>query len=141
MTPSRLPTHEEVRVAYQQGEAAVLTLFDGLHAVIRALEARVQVLEDQRVKNSDNSSKPPSSDGLQKPCPRSLRPTSAKKRGGQPGHIGVTLKAVDHPQHTQVHHVDRCSRCRASLKMIEAQGYEKRQVFDLPPVQVEVTEH
>ena len=70
MTPSRLPTHEEVHAAYQQGEEAVIALFDGLHAVIRALEAQVQSQEDQRVKNSSNSSKPPSSDGLQKPHPQ-----------------------------------------------------------------------
>jgi transposase len=141
MTPSRLPTHEEVHTAYQQGEEAVIALFDGLHAVIRALEARVQSLEDQRVKNSNNSSKPPSSDGLQKPRPRSLRPTSDKPSGGQPGHIGVTLKAVDHPRHTQVHHVHQCSCCQANLDAVEVREYEKRQVFDLPPVQVEVTEH
>jgi len=48
MTTSPLPTHEEVRAAYQHGVEAVLALFDGLQAVIRALEARVQVLEDQR---------------------------------------------------------------------------------------------
>jgi transposase len=141
MTPSRLPTHEEVHTAYQQGEEAVIALFDGLHAVIRALEARVQSLEDQRVKNSSNSSKPPSSDGVQKPRPRSLRPTSDKPSGGQSGHIGVTLKAVDHPHHTQVHHVHQCSRCQANLDAVEVHEYEKRQVFDLPPVQVEVTEH
>jgi transposase len=141
MTPSRLPTHEEIRAAYQQGEEAVLALFDGLQAVIRALEARVQVLEDQRVKNSNNSSKPPSSDGLQKPRPRSLRPTSDKPSGGQPGHVGATLKAVEHPRYTQVHRVKRCSHCQANLETVEVQGYEKRQVFDLPPVQVDVTEH
>jgi len=67
MTPSRLPTHDEVRAAYRQGEEAVLALVDQLVALIRTLEARVQTVEDQLAKNSRNSSKPPSSDGLKKP--------------------------------------------------------------------------
>jgi transposase len=141
MTPSPLPTHEEIRVAYQQGEEAVIALFDGLHTVIRALEARLQALEDQHAKNSNNSSQPPSSDGLRKPHPRSLRPSSDKKSGGQPGHVGATLKAIERPHYTRVHPVNRCSHCQANLEAVAVQGTEKRQVFDLPPVQVEVTEH
>ena len=61
MTPSPLPTLEEVRACHQQSEEAVVSLFAGMHTLLRALEARIQALEDQLAKNSGNSSKPPSS--------------------------------------------------------------------------------
>ncbi len=141
MTPTQLPTDEQVRAAYRQGEGTVLGLVNGLVAAIRALEARVQALEDQLAKHSQNSSKPPSSDGFKKPQPRSLRTSSGKPSGGQPGHPGQTLQPVAKPKHTQVHPVTQCHKCQSSLKEAPVKDYAKRQVFDLPPVQIEVTEH
>jgi len=103
-----MPTREEIHQAYLEGEEAVVALFE---RTIARLAERVQALEDQLAKNSRNSSKPPSSDGLKKPAPRSLRKQSGKKPGGQPGHEGHTLKAVAHPQHRVVHRVEHCAHC------------------------------
>lgn len=72
MTPLDLPTPEQVQTLCEQGPEATIALVTQLIAVIRHLEERVQTLEDQLAKNSNNSSKPPSSDGLSKPRPPSV---------------------------------------------------------------------
>ncbi len=137
MEPLKLPTEAEIRIAARQGEDAVVAL---VFVTFGKLAERIQQLEDQVARNSNNSSKPPSSDGLAKK-PKSLRHKSGKKSGGQPGHPGSTLKAVANPDHIEVHAVKRCRHCQASLETVSVVEYEKRQVFDVPPVQVEVTEY
>ncbi len=111
---------------------------------VKELLAKIGKLEDQKALNSTNSSKPPSSDGLAKPAPRSLRQKTGRKPGGQPGHPGHTLEQVKKPDHTQVHrlYLCPCGRCGGVLLLGQpVLDCERRQVFDLPPLRLEVTEH
>lgn len=101
--------------------------------------AELQSLRDQVAKNSRNSGKPPGSDGLRKP--RNLRQKTGRKPGGQPDHPGHTLKMVEQPDRIKTHCISVCSHCSTDLSTIEPCGHERRQVFDIPPVQLEVTEH
>ena len=134
----RVPSDEEIGAAYDQGREVVIALF---HNTLEQLANRIQVLEDQIVKNSRNSGKPPSSDEYNRPAPKSLRKRHGKKSGGQAGHVGYTLHTVEHPKLVTVHRVQQCSHCQVSLKRVKASRYEKRQVFEVPRVRVEVTEH
>jgi len=113
-----------------------------LKAVVKRQSECIQALEDQLAKNSENSNKPPSSDGLKKkPKPKSLREKGKRKPGGQKGHKGETLKMVSEPDHIEVHHVSSCPDCQADLSHVKVTGIERRQVFDVPPIELEVTEH
>lgn len=101
----------------------------------------IQSVRDQLAKNSRNSGKPPSSDGLKKRRGQNLRQKKGRRPGGQKGHPGQTLKLVDEPDHLQLHPVTVCSQCATDLQAVEPCGHERRQVFDIPPVELEVTEH
>lgn len=79
-----------------------------LRQQLTLLAARVQELEAQGAKTSRKSNKPPSSDGLQKPKPKSQRQRSGRKPGGQPGHVGETLAQVATPDHITVHALCEC---------------------------------
>ncbi len=113
---------------------------------IAALLARVHDLEARLAKDSHNSSKPPSSDGLKRQLPRtrSLRRKSGKKPGGQLGHSGETLHLVAEPDTLVEHCPAVCSTCQLALADGAAAAVvarERRQVQDLPPIRLRVTEH
>lgn len=112
-----------------------------MKAQLERANARIAELEAQLDKNSRNSSRPPSSDGLDKPPPRSLRGRSGRKPGGQAGHRGQTLCRVERPDRTERHEPVCCRGCGADLVVAAEAGMERRQVFDLPPTAVTVTEH
>lgn len=107
----------------------------------RALKARVGELEAQVRTNSRNSSKPPSSDGLGKPAPKSLRKASGRRPGGQVGHEGTTLHQVANPDVVVRHEPPECGGCGADLAGAPVVGTQRAQVFDIPPIKVHVVEH
>ena len=116
------------------------SMIQGQAKQIAALQLQVADVQSRLNKNSRNSSKPPSSDGLHKPAPKSLRVAGENTTGGQKGHPGRTLSQATEPDKVVVHGVpDQCQSCDRKLPF--AYVSETRQVFELPVLQFEVTEH
>jgi len=138
-----------IEIAFQQGGldgvcrlfVSVLNAQEERHrAEIARLEARIAELEKRLGKNSSNSSKPPSSDGLKRT--RSLRSnTSGRKPGGQPGHPGQRLQPSAAPDVVIDVPLLQCPQCTSDLSGQPVQSEEVRQVFELPPIQLQVTEY
>jgi len=126
-----------------------VTIIEALLAVIGQLQTRVEELEAETKRlrdhlhlNSSNSSLPPSSDqgrGLR--VTKSLRQPSGRKSGGQPDHPGVRLKPVEQPDKRIVHSVAQCPKCGQDVAQVPVMRVDTRQVFELPPMKLEVTEH
>src|SRR4030042_1033793 len=131
---------EEIEKIYDQGKDTVVEFIMQLLEKIEILTKRVNELEQKLSKDSHNSSKPPSSDGLKKRT-RSQRKRSGKKTGGQAGHKGSTLEMTDTPDHVVKLRIKKCNCCHGSLKGVQSKGYEARQEFEIPAPAVEVTEY
>lgn len=78
---------------------------------IKELQETIRELQRQLNQNSQNSSKPPSSDGFNKPKPQSLRQKSGKKQGGQKGHPGAHMSIPHEPDEFQQHLPKHCMSC------------------------------
>lgn len=114
---------------------------DAQTELIGKLNQTIQELKEQINKNSQNSSKPPSSDGFKKPAPKSLRKASGKKAGGQKGHTGTHLAVVAKPDEVIKHMPPSCDGCPHYQR---CQGTacvaQKRHVVDAV-VTVHIAEH
>jgi len=144
MTECMRPGREHIEQLYQESLALIQALRQqvaGLQEQIAAQQALIQQLQDQLAKDSHNSGKPPSSDGLKKGRRKSLRQSGQRPRGGQRGHKGRTLMQVAEPEHVVVHGLAGCPHCQTELTEVTVEGHVKRQVFDIPPASIEVTEH
>src|SRR4051794_40618843 len=106
-----------------------------LQARIAEQDTRIAELERRLAASSRNSSKPPSSNGLDKAAPKSLRGQSGRKPGGQPGREGGTLRQVAVPDEVVVHEPDACAGCGGPLP---AEGPPTRII---PRITVRVVEH
>ena len=109
--------------------------------LIATLQARVAELERRLGKDSSNSSKPPSSDGLAKATRPARGDGGGRRPGKQPGTPGAHLAQVADPDEIVVHVPDRCGGCGGELAGALVAEVEIRQVFDLPPLGLRVIEH
>ncbi len=104
-----------------------------------SLEARIAELERQINQNSKNSSRPPSTDGFKRVTKK--REKGKNPPGGQKGHKGHTLEFTQNPDFIEVHRPSICEGCGMSLDGVKPIAVEKRQVSDVPPPVIYVTEH
>jgi transposase len=131
----------EERIKHLEAENMSLQeqLAEALEQLGQAL-GRIHELEGQLAKDSHNSSKPPSSDGPRRKR-RSQRHTSGKQTGGQPGYTGHSLIQIATPNEVVRHRPMICEQCQQPLEGIAGQVKERRQMHDLPQVQLMVREH
>jgi len=113
-----------------------------LRKALEEAQETIKELRSQLAQNSGNSHWPSSRDKGKKRRNKSLRQKSAKKAGGQAGHEGRTLEFSAEPDRIESHRPERCANCQAPLDASHRlPGTERRQVIDIPPLQLEVVEH
>ena len=141
MANARLRELLEERDAHIAQLLAQAAQVDELQALVAELQAQVADLAARVKQNSKNSSRPPSSDGLGKPAPKSLRKKTGRKPGRPKGQPGATMELTGHPDHVIRHEPPACRTCGTGLAGARQTGAERRQVTEIPPVKAEVTEH
>lgn len=133
--PTTIPNND-----WEETPTSVRELVYSLIERIEKLEGKIRNLEDEKNKNSKNSSKPPSSKGS------AISPTgekkSKRKKGGQPGHRGAIRKLVpieDVDEHYDIK-PEMCDKCGCGLSGADPYPY-RHQVTEIPPVIARVAEY
>jgi transposase len=136
---------EQILNVYRASPEVVISLLehlqDGVLAIIEEHEARIEELEEKLNRDSHSSNKPASGDEPKRRLAPRHPECGDKKPGGRQGQEGTTLRMVHHPTHVEVHEARRCQGCGRSLKEVKPRGCVARQVFEIPRITAEVTEH
>lgn len=111
-----------------------------LEAFLMRAVLRVEELERRVGKDSHNSSKPPSSDGLGRK-PGKQRTKSQKQSGGQKGHPGSSLMQMQLPDTMVSHRPTHCEACQFDVRRVAGTVKERRQMHDIPEIRLQVVEH
>ena len=109
-----MPITEDFVKQLMAQNTAMAEQISQLTKTVENLNQTIQKLQEQLNKNSKNSSKPPSSDGLKKPPvnkDRNLRQSSDKKQGAQEGHEGKYLSVTSNPDRVERHMHSTCNTC------------------------------
>jgi transposase len=109
-----------------------------LHLLVQQLQDEISLLKGG--KDSHTSSTAPSQD-VGRSNSQSLRISTGKKPGGQPGHKGCTLVMSDTPDEIIDHHPVLCEQCGEDLQNAESNGFTRRQEVDIPLMPPVYTEH
>ena len=145
---SKSPAHTADMVAELQATIAQLqaTILDLRKTIseqailIERLQRENAELKECLNKDSSNSSKPPSSDGLAKPKPTSLRKKSGKKPGAQKGHVGHGFSLTAPINDTVIHRPEQCADCQHSDKCVSCGRSAPHDVIDVE-ISTKVTRH
>ncbi len=105
------------------------------------MQLRKKLSKYETPKHSGNSSIPPSKDENRCKPNQSLRKSSGKKPGGQPGHKGKTLEMSNFPDKTIKLTPNYCRKCGSSLENKLAQKESTRQIIDIPPIKTLITQY
>lgn len=112
---------EELNSIIEEQKAMIESLsgnVETLNNTVVELQETIKELRRQLNQNSNNSSKPPSSDGLKKPKTKSQRAPSGKKPGGQKGHKGSHMSIPHEPDEVRQHFPEKCQTCRHLAKCL-----------------------
>ena len=135
VVPDGAPSYEQLVAMVAERDAVIAEL----RVQMAELARRVAELEARLGADSNNSSTPPSAEGLRK------KPATPRRRGGrkgkQPGDPGRHLAQTPTPDEIVEHTPQQCDGCGDGLAGAEVVGTARRQVFDIPPIRLRVTEH
>jgi transposase len=134
-------TLEEALVVIQQLIGIVIELKKEnvqLRAENAALKAENAELKEKLRINSTNSSLPPSKD-LRRP--KTIKKSSARKQGGQPGHPGVYRALLSENEVNQIIDCKPPETCDVCNGTVEIKTIQRHQVYEAPQQHFEVIEY